>query len=268
DLPASKMLAWYVARFGTVEINAPFYRMPNARTLAAWRDTAPAGFTFVLKAPQRITHVARLRDVDEPLRYFCDTARTLGDKLGPLLFQLPPNFKKATDRLGDLLAQLPPGLRAALEFRHASWFDDETYALLRARNAALCVADTEDGTTPTVATADWGYVRLRAVAAGDDALHAWIATFRRRTSAATENHDVTESPSPASTSFLIASVLPSSIAETGTSPARRNQSSITRRRVAPRSKRISGALTRSRAAARCPRRQRRSGGAIATTSSR
>ncbi len=179
DLPASKMLAWYVERFRTVEINATFYRMPNARTLAAWRDTAPAGFTFVLKAPQRITHVARLRDVDEPLRYFCDTARTLGDKLGPLLFQLPPNFKKATDRLGDLLAQLPPGLRAALEFRHASWFDDETYALLRARNAALCVADTEDGTTPTVATADWGYVRLRAVEYGDDALNAWIATLRR-----------------------------------------------------------------------------------------
>src|SRR5438552_2839329 len=179
DLPASKMLAWYVERFATVEINATFYRMPNARTLAAWRDTAPAGFIFVLKAPQRITHMARLRDVDEPLRYFCDTARTLGDKLGPVLFQLPPNFRKAADRLGDLLAQLPPGLRVAFEFRHASWFDDETYGLLRARNAALCVADTEAGTTPTVATADWGYVRLRAVEYGDEALDAWIARLRQ-----------------------------------------------------------------------------------------
>ena len=179
DLPASKMLAWYVERFATVEINATFYRMPNARTLAAWRDTAPAGFIFVLKAPQRITHVARLRDVDEPLRYFCDTARTLGDKLGPVLFQLPPNFRKAADRLGDLLAQLPPGLRAAFEFRHASWFDDETYGLLRARNAALCVADTDEGTTPTVATADWGYVRLRAVEYGAEALDAWIARLRQ-----------------------------------------------------------------------------------------
>ena len=179
DLPASKMLAYYVEHFSTVEINATFYRMPTARTLAAWRDTAPAGFTFVLKAPQRITHVARLRDVDEPLRYFCDTSRTLGAMLGPVLFQLPPNFKKAADRLGDLLAQLPPGLRAAFEFRHPSWFDDETYALLRARNAALCVADTDEGTTPTVATADWGYVRLRAVEYADDDLKAWVATLRR-----------------------------------------------------------------------------------------
>src|SRR5438309_1420190 len=179
DLPASKMLAWYVERFATVEINATFYRMPNARTLAAWRDTAPAGFIFVLKAPQRITHVARLRDVDEPLRYFCDTARTLGDKLGPVLFQLPPNFRKAADRLADLLAQIPPGLRVAFEFRHASWFDDEIYALLRPRNAALCIADTEAGATPAVATADWGYARLRAVEYGDDDLGRWIATLRR-----------------------------------------------------------------------------------------
>src|SRR2546430_776485 len=171
--------------------------MPNARTLAAWRDVAPAGFTFVLKAPQRITHMARLRDVDEPLRYFCDTARTLGDKLGPVLFQLPPNFSKAADRLGDLLAQLPPGLRAAFEFRHASWFDDETYGLLRTRNAALCVADTDEGTTPTVATADWGYVRLRAVEYGDDALtpgsrrsaRSAAAGARRSSSSSTRSRD-------------------------------------------------------------------------------
>jgi len=178
-LPASKMLAYYVERLSTVEINATFYRMPNARTLAAWCDVAPAGFTFVLKAPQRITHLARLRDVDEPLRYFCDTARTLGDKLGPVLFQLPPNFRKAADRLADFLAQIPPGLRVAFEFRHASWFDDEIYALLRPRNAALCIADTEAGATPAVATADWGYARLRAVEYGDDDLRRWIATLRR-----------------------------------------------------------------------------------------
>ncbi len=136
DLPASKMLAYYVERFRTVEINATFYRMPTAKTLAAWRDAAPDGFTFVLKAPQRITHMARLRDVDEPLRYFCETARTLGPRLGPLLFQLPPNFKKAADRLGDLCAKLPPDLRAAFEFRHGSWFDEEVYALLRRRRLA------------------------------------------------------------------------------------------------------------------------------------
>src|SRR3990172_5604781 len=142
------MLAWYVGHFSTVEINATFYRMPSAKTLAAWAAAAPEGFTFVLKAPQRITHLARLRALDAPLRYFCDTARTLGPKLGPLLFQLPPNFKKAAPRRADLPAKLPPGTRAAVEFRHASWFDEEIEALLRARNAALCVADTEEGATP------------------------------------------------------------------------------------------------------------------------
>ncbi len=178
DLPTSKMLAYYVERFPTVEINATFYRMPTAKTLAAWRDAAPEGFTFVLKTPQRITHMARLRAVDEPLEYFCRTARTLGARLGPLLFQLPPNFKKAADRLGDVLAKLPPDLRAAFEFRHASWFDEEVYGLLRARNAALCIAETEAGATPAVATADWGYLRLRAVEYGDDDLARWIATIR------------------------------------------------------------------------------------------
>src|SRR5712664_519519 len=140
DLPASKMLAYYVERFRTVEINATFYRMPTAKTLAAWRDAAPDGFTFVLKAPQRITHMARLRDV---------------------------------------CAKLPPDLRAAFEFRHGSWFDEEVYALLRAKNAALCIAETEDGATPSVPTADWGYLRLRAVEYSDDDLARWIATIQR-----------------------------------------------------------------------------------------
>ena len=173
------MLAYYVERFTTVEINATFYRMPNTKTVEGWASTAPAGFTYVLKAPQRITHFARLRGVDEPLHYFCDTARTLGDKLGPLLFQLPPNFKKATDRLGELLTILPDGFRAAFEFRHESWFDDEVYALLRSRNASLCIADTEEGTTPEVATADFGYLRLRAEEYSDDVLKRWIATIDR-----------------------------------------------------------------------------------------
>jgi len=173
------MLAYYVERFATVEINATFYRMPNAKTLASWAATAPAGFTYVLKAPQQITHFARLREIDEPVRYFADTAAALGDKLGPVLFQLPPNFKKAADRLGEFLAIVPAGLRAAFEFRHESWFDDEVYGLLRARNAALCVADTEEGATPAVATADFGYLRLRAVEYSDDDLARWIATMEK-----------------------------------------------------------------------------------------
>ena len=178
-LPASKMLAYYVERFTAVEINATFYRMPKATTVEGWAAAAPDGFTYVLKAPQRITHFARLHGVEEPLRYFCDTARLLGDKLGPLLFQLPPNFKKATDRLGVLLSLLPPELRVAFEFRHESWFDDEVYALLRPRNAALCIAHTEEGTTPVVATADFGYLRLRAPEYPDDDLRRWIETIER-----------------------------------------------------------------------------------------
>jgi uncharacterized protein YecE (DUF72 family) len=173
------MLAYYVERFATVEINATFYRMPNAKTLASWAATAPAGFTYVLKAPQQITHFARLREIDEPVRYFADTAAGLGDKLGPVLFQLPPNFKKAADRLAALLAAWPAERPVALEFRHESWFDDEVYALLRARNAALCVAETEEGSTPAVATADFGYLRLRAVEYTDDQLRGWLDTMAR-----------------------------------------------------------------------------------------
>src|SRR5262245_4393443 len=130
------MLAYYVERFTTVEINASFYRMPSPKTVAGWGAAAPDGFTYVLKAPQRITHFLRLRGVAEPLAYFCDAARTLGDKLGPLFFQLPPNFKKAPDRLAETLASLPDGFRAAFEVRPESWFDEAVYALLRARIVA------------------------------------------------------------------------------------------------------------------------------------
>lgn len=179
DLPAAKMLAYYAERFSTVEINATFYRMPTPKTLAAWAGETPAHFTFVLKAPQRITHFARLRDVDEPVRAFADAALTLGPKLGPLLFQLPPNFARDVGRLADLLALLPPGLACAFEFRHASWFAEEVYERLRARNMALCIADTDDGATPAVATADFGYLRLRAAGYSDAELSAWLGTMQQ-----------------------------------------------------------------------------------------
>src|SRR5256885_11800235 len=109
------MLEYYAQRLSTVEVNYTFYRMPNAKTVVGWDQATPAGFTFVLKAPQRITHMARLKDVDDPLRYFIETARKLGPKLGPMLFQLPPNFKKDLDRLNDLLTQFPADLRCAWE---------------------------------------------------------------------------------------------------------------------------------------------------------
>jgi uncharacterized protein YecE (DUF72 family) len=179
DLKPAAMLPYYAERFGTVEVNNTFYRMPTPKVVDGWAAAVPAGFTFVLKAPQRITHFARLRDVDDPVRVFCDTARMLGRRLGPLLFQLPPNFRMDAGRLADLLALLPPDVRAAFEFRNATWFTDEVYGLLRARNAALCVADNDEGATPAVATADWGYLRLRATGYADDDLVAWLATIRR-----------------------------------------------------------------------------------------
>jgi len=179
DMKPARMLPYYAERFSTVEINATFYRMPTATTVAGWAKAVPEGFTFVLKAPQRITHFARLSNIDEPLRFFCDTASLLRARLGPLLFQLPPNFKKDVSRLGDLLARLPSERRAAFEFRHASWFDDEVYARLRAHNAALCIADTEEGSTPAVAPADGGYLRRRAGDYTDAQLADWVATMRR-----------------------------------------------------------------------------------------
>jgi uncharacterized protein YecE (DUF72 family) len=178
-LAAAKMLPFYAERFGTVEINATFYRMPSPTTVTAWAGATPSDFVFSLKAPQRITHIGRLANVEQPMRFFAETARNLGAKLGPLLFQLPPSFRKNTDRLADVLGQLPPDLRVAFEFRHSSWFAADVYALLGGRDAALCIVDSEEGTTPDVATASWGYMRLRDRDYTDLELTAWAARLAR-----------------------------------------------------------------------------------------
>jgi uncharacterized protein YecE (DUF72 family) len=159
--PTARMLAYYAGRFDTVELNNTFYRMPTATAIAGWAAETPPEFVFALKASRRITHLGRLRDVAEPVGHLLQTVGALGGKLGPVLFQLPPNFRKDAARLAACLGLVPPTVRLAFEFRHASWFDAEVYGLLRSRNAALCVADTEAGTTPLVPTADFGYLRLR-----------------------------------------------------------------------------------------------------------
>lgn len=161
DLPAAKMLPFYAERLPTTEINYTFHRIPAAKTIANWNALTPPGFRFSLKAPQKITHFARLRDCTDTMRYFHDVISALGDKLGPVLFQLPPNFKKDTLLLADFVNSFPTGMRASFEFRHQSWFEDEVFNALQARNVALCIADTEDLTTPQIATADYGYLRLR-----------------------------------------------------------------------------------------------------------
>src|SRR6266542_1192270 len=128
DLPASEMLRYYAARLPAVEINNTFYRMPKASLLSGWAEQVPDGFRFVLKASQRITHQKRLREAGEEGGYFFRVATTLGERLGPVLFQLPPNLKRDLPRLADFLALLPPASRSAFEFRHESWFDEEVFA--------------------------------------------------------------------------------------------------------------------------------------------
>jgi uncharacterized protein YecE (DUF72 family) len=176
DLPAAKMLPFYAGHFSSVEINNTFYRMPDPKTLEKWAGEVPDGFTFVLKAPQRITHFKRLAGAEDDVRYFLEVAGALGQKLGPLLFQLPPNLKKDAGRLRDFLTLLPRALRVALEVRHDSWYDDEIYTVLRERDAALCAADTDEVEDPgrlLVPTSSWGYLRLRRTEYSDEQLAAW-----------------------------------------------------------------------------------------------
>lgn len=175
QLAAGEMLRYYAAQFSTVEINNTFYRMPAESMLAQWAEQVPDHFVFTLKAPRRITHDKRLREAGPQVAEFLRRAGALGNKLGVLLFQLPPYLKKDLPRLQDFLAQLPPGHRVAFEFRHASWQDEEVYAALRDRAAMLCVTDTDEGDTPLVATTDCGYLRLRRTHYGDDDLRAWVS---------------------------------------------------------------------------------------------
>ena len=135
----------------------------------------PKTFRFALKAPQRITHIKRLKETAEEVRFLTGSARQLGENRGPILFGLPPNLKKDVPRLDAFLALLPPDFEAAFEFRNATWLDDEVYALLRKAGAALCVAEDEKGATPLVATATWGYLRLRREDYGEADLDAWAA---------------------------------------------------------------------------------------------
>jgi uncharacterized protein YecE (DUF72 family) len=172
-LAADAMLRWYAERFATVEINNTFYRFPAEDMLARWATEVPERFTFTLKVSRRITHVKRLREAGPDVAKFVQRAHVLGDKLGALLFQLPPFLKKDLPRLKDFLGQVPPGERVAFEFRHESWQDDEVYAALRERGAMLCVTDTDEGDTPFVATTDCGYLRLRRTHYDDGELRAW-----------------------------------------------------------------------------------------------
>lgn len=180
-LPATRMLEYYSRQLESVEINNTFYRLPRAELLEKWKSQVPPDFAFVLKASRQITHSKRLKNANEPLEYLARTAvEALGDALGPILFQLPPYLRQDAGRLTEFLAAIPAGVRAAFEFRHESWFADDTYQALADGGAALVVSDTGDREAPVVATADWGYARLRKPGYSDGELAAWARSFNKQ----------------------------------------------------------------------------------------
>ena len=181
DLPVKKMLPYYASQFPTVEINYSFYRMPTPQLIAGWRGQVPPSFRFTLKAPKRITHDKRLRpgDVSEALHGFITAASELGPQMAALLFQLPPNFKKDVPLLNEFLSLLPPKTTAAFEFRNPSWLEDDVFDALKARNVALCIADSETRETPMVATADYAYLRLRDEGYGEADIAQWTESAQR-----------------------------------------------------------------------------------------
>jgi uncharacterized protein YecE (DUF72 family) len=180
-LPASKMLPYYAERFATVEINYTFYRMPTEKLVTGWAAQTPSPYRLTLKAPRRITHDNRLKNCGALVTAFCGVAGTLGEKLGALLFQLPPNLKKDLPLFDAFLDDLPRAACAAFEFRHASWLDDEVFERLADRNIALCVADSEKMATPVKITADFSYFRLRDEGYTPEDIAGWADTIRRET---------------------------------------------------------------------------------------
>lgn len=181
DLPAKEMLSYYASRLPAVEINNTFYRLPQRSMLENWKEQVPSHFRFSLKASQRITHFKRLKDVEDETKYLLDTAGALEERLGVILFQLPPNMKKDLPRLETFLQCLPSTIRATFEFRHPTWLDDDVLQLLASRNLALCVSDTDDmPVTHVDRTADWGYLRLRRVQYTEAHLIEWLRQIREQ----------------------------------------------------------------------------------------
>jgi len=178
-IAAKDMLPYYASRLQAVELNNTFYRMPQPSMVESWKAQVPDNFRFSVKASQRITHFKRLKDVSAETQFMLETVSALEDRLGVVLFQLPPNMKKDLERLETFLKDLPADTPAAFEFRHPTWFDDDVLALLRSQNRALCVSDTDDLPTSHIdKTADWGYLRLRRVQYSEPDLLDWIKRVR------------------------------------------------------------------------------------------
>jgi uncharacterized protein YecE (DUF72 family) len=174
DLKDDGWLGYYASKFPSVEINNTFYRLPKESVLQGWASQVPEDFTFAIKASQRITHFARLKEeAASPLEYLLKTTSKLGSRLGPTLFQLPPNLKKELERLKGFVGLLPKDRRFAIEFRHESWFEDDVVATLRDHDVAMVVAEQDDFKCPVLATASWGYLRLHRLDYDAAALTEW-----------------------------------------------------------------------------------------------
>jgi uncharacterized protein YecE (DUF72 family) len=178
-LAKAKWLEFYATHFNTVELNNSFYRLPSETTFAAWRDTSPANFTFAVKASRYITHIKRLKNTQGAVETFVSRAGILGEKLGPLLYQLPPNLHRDDDRLELFLSSLPQGVKHAVEFWHQSWIEDRVFEILHKYNIALCVFDMPSLSCPFIATSDFAYIRFHGSAGlytscySDEELAGW-----------------------------------------------------------------------------------------------
>ncbi|MEP7270693.1 MAG: DUF72 domain-containing protein [Acidobacteriota bacterium] len=184
DLSPKKFLSFYSEHFDTTEINNTFYRLPTAKLTEGWYGEVPENFLFTLKLSQKITHIRRLREVDEEMNFFLTSAASLKEKLGAILVQLPPNMKKDTERLADFLAKYATRGRLAFEFRHDSWFSDDVYELLKKHQSALGVIEKEEGegaAVPREVTGPFAYIRLRKGEYSKPELQEWAKWIRSRT---------------------------------------------------------------------------------------
>jgi uncharacterized protein YecE (DUF72 family) len=186
-LAGSKMLAYYAERLPTVEINYTFRRMPKASTFEGWVEKTPPNFRFALKASQRITHFDRLRATKGALDYFVGVAGALQERLGPVLFQLPPDLPRDDELLVDFLDEIGGRVRATFEFRNRSWFNDRVLEILRSKRVALCIAESEKLASPVECTAPFAYLRLRNETYDDAGLELWASRIR---SLAQQAHEI------------------------------------------------------------------------------
>jgi uncharacterized protein YecE (DUF72 family) len=166
-----EMLGFFAQRFRSVEINYTFRRQPSEQTLATWKEQTPEGFTFALKAHQRITHTLRLRDADDAVSFFLDRVRLLGDHLGPVLFQCPPSLRFDRALIENFAGYLPPTTRYAMEFRHPSW--EEARPILAEQGVAWCTAETDESSGGDPSFEPFGYLRLRKETYDDDEIKRW-----------------------------------------------------------------------------------------------